>query len=789
MRDHPGQHHSPPWRRAGDAGADMAGTDTAMVGREEELARLAEALAGASTGTGELIWLLGPGGIGKSRLIEAALACARERGMAAMAAAAREFDRHRPFAVLLDCLDVERGERRRGTRSRAAGVARAQPQNADNQAPEQERRAQVRRLLAAYPEAVAQELPRVGELELGVGEALEALLEEQCARRPTLVALDDLQWADDASLLFIARLLGHLAELPLVLLCAARPLPHRQQLDRLLALSAERAGTRIELRPLAARDAEALAAAGLGAEPGEKLRALIGSCGGNPLFVSLLIETLRAEGMLAPGAGERIEAAGEALPASLDATVLACLSALGADALDVLRLASVLGGAFSVSDLAQLSGRGAASLWPALRDALRAGALAEDGEELRFAHDVVREALYRDMPASLRAAMHLEHGRALASRGGDPSLVAEHLLRGARRGDRDAVEWLERAAREVAPRGPASAAELLEAAVELSDPADPARGRLMTALGLNLVAAGRRDEGEAICRRALQEGSYPPGEGRLRLTLARSLTERGQLVEGLQEAARAAQSATVDPQDRARALCWAVAGPLLAHDLDAAAAAAARALEAGEQAGAPDAVALALVRLGHIAGFRGDFAGQLDHSERALAVAEREDSHEVHQASHAHLNHAFSLSDCDLPAEGVQSVADGRRAYQRLGMEEALRNSHHYAGYPLLLAGRWDEALAEAQTALALSREFNLGWTPDVLALQGLILVRRDELEQARALIDEAQAAVAAGAPEFRMRWVAWAQALLEEADGAREQAAQRLWCAFCEVGAAGVLG
>ncbi|MDW5598927.1 hypothetical protein VSS74_31500, partial [Conexibacter stalactiti] len=330
--------------------------------------------------------------------------------------------------------------------------------------------------------------------------------------------------------------------------------------------------------PLDAAAARALAARGAGGSPGANLRARVDACGGNPLFVTLLVEALAADDAIVLAADGRAEVADGALPASLATTVLGRLRALPAETVELLGLVSVLGSEFALADLASLTGRPAATLWPPLREALAAGLLVERGERLGFGHDVVREALYDDLPRSVRAGLHLEAGRALAAAGADALAVAEQLVRAERRGDAETIAWLERAAREAAARSAGVAAELLEAALELAGPADPARGRLDAELSLHLVAAGRRQEGELLLRRVLEERAYPPGEGALRLALARSLLDRGQVAEGLGEAAIAARSPSVAAGDRAEALAWATMGPLLAHDLDAAAAAAELAL-------------------------------------------------------------------------------------------------------------------------------------------------------------------------------------------------------------------
>ncbi|MDR9373151.1 hypothetical protein Q5424_28895, partial [Conexibacter sp. JD483] len=529
----------------------------------------------------------------------------------------------------------------------------------------------------------------------------------------------------------------------------------------------------------------ALAADRAGGAPGANLRARIAACGGNPLYVELLLTALA--GSIALDGRGGADVADGPLPASLAATVRDRLRPLGAETVELLGLASVLGGEFAVADLATVSGRPVTELWPPLREALAAGLLSERGERLAFGHDLVREALYDDLPRSVREGLHLDAGRALAAAGADAPTVAEQFLRGARRGDPEVVGWLERAARETAARSAGVAAELLEAALELTAPEAPARGRIEAELAVTLIAAGRRPEGEALARQSLARDGWPEAEGALRLALARSMVERGHFAEALGEAATAAASDGVRPRERAEALAWAAMGPLLGHDLDAAEVEIARALEAARNAGAAHVAALSLSRAGHVAGFRGDFLAQERLLGEAVAVAEADGSRESLHASHAHYNQGMALADVDRPLAGLAALAAGRRLCERLGMEETLRNSHHYAGYPLTCAGRWEEAIADLETAQTLSEEAQLTWTVDVLAARALLQVRRDELEPARAAIAAASAARAAGALEFRLGWTDWARALLAEADGDLPGATALLWSAWERATAAGI--
>jgi predicted ATPase len=118
-------------------------------------------------------------------------------------------------------------------------------------------------------------------------------------------------------------------------------------------------------------------------------------------------------------------------PASLRLAVLRRLGFLSEETLDVLRTASVLGSAFSAADLATVLGRPSGDLVPVLTDALQAGVVTGAGPRFAFRHDVVHEAIYQDLPAALRRALHVDAGKALAAAGAPARRVATHLALGA----------------------------------------------------------------------------------------------------------------------------------------------------------------------------------------------------------------------------------------------------------------------------------------------------------------------------------------------------------------------
>src|SRR5207302_9060751 len=129
-------------------------------------------------------------------------------------------------------------------------------------------------------------------------------------------------------------------------------------------------------------------------------------------------------------------------------------------------------------------------LLPSIQAALAAGILAEDGEDLAFQHDLVRQAVYAAMPASVRRALHMQVARRFLGSRRTLSAVG-HLLAGAQAGDANAVDGLRLAAGEMAAKEPSGAADLTTHAIELVGLADGRRPALVALAVNRLSVAGR----------------------------------------------------------------------------------------------------------------------------------------------------------------------------------------------------------------------------------------------------------------------------------------------------------
>jgi predicted ATPase len=167
------------------------------------------------------------------------------------------------------------------------------------------------------------------------------------------------------------------------------------------------------VRGLAEQAVTELVAEAVAAIPGPGLLAGISGAAGNPLFVTELLGALAQEGAIET-VGGRAEVAQVTLPPTLRLTILRRLSFLPEDTLQALRAASILGSSFTVTELSVTMARPALELSVVLADGIAGRVLEEDGAVIRFRHDLIRDAIYEDLPLSVRRGLHREAGQRLA---------------------------------------------------------------------------------------------------------------------------------------------------------------------------------------------------------------------------------------------------------------------------------------------------------------------------------------------------------------------------------------
>jgi DNA-binding CsgD family transcriptional regulator/tetratricopeptide (TPR) repeat protein len=421
-----------------------------MVGREHELEQLMSYLSAARSGEGGLVLLAGEAGVGKTRLVEAAVTAGQVTCLRGIAAE-RGSTPYAPIAAVL----------REHGRREPSGLSRDEP-------------------LVAHLGVLLPELgpvPAATDRETLVA-AIRFAFGTISVREPTVVFLDDLQWADAATLELLPSLAEAAGDWRLLLLGAYRSeeIPRGHPLRR-LRNDLRRAGRLEELavQPLDPASTARLAAGILDGEPGLALAAaLYDRTQGVPFFVEELAGALKVSGRLARGrAGlELADSSSVPIPETLRDAVRLRVEALSGDGRAALEAAAVVGVEVELELLAALGRDGG------LGEVLDCGLLAETEPGVAaFRHDLVREALYADTHWPRRRTLHRELGRLLEERGAEPFLTAGHYLAAGER-DRARPLLVEAARRSCEVHAYRDAAAAGRAALEIWPEGEDEAGRL-----------------------------------------------------------------------------------------------------------------------------------------------------------------------------------------------------------------------------------------------------------------------------------------------------------------------
>jgi DNA-binding CsgD family transcriptional regulator len=643
----------------------------ALVGRDSEMTLLTGLINQVARGRGSSVLIEGEPGIGKSALVRAAAAGAPEAGCEVFWGAGDELGQALPLLPLLDGLRV-REPSTNPRRNTIVGLLRGE--------------------LAA---------DRGTDVPAVLAEQLLALVAEQCAVRPTILVVDDLQWADQASIALWERLARSARQVPLLLIGIMRPVPQR---DDLLALRrAVGDAARLQLTGLARAEVADLVRALAGGKPDGNLMRLADGAAGNPLYVTELVAALaRSSSLIVTGAGTA-ELVNDAAPSSLSAVIADRLGFVAGPVRDVLRAAALLGTVFAVPDLAIVLGRGVADLVPAINEARAVGVLAESGNGLGFRHPLIRAALYDDMPAPVRAAWHRDAGRALAEAGAPTDRVARQMLRavGGPGGatepmDEWMLDWLARTADQLVSQAPGVAAELLARAVTDSPASSAQHGWLASRLADALYRTGEGAAAERVVNRALEHAAEPDLVVDLHWTLVQCQGQAGSSAESLAALDRALASPGISARHRARLLVLAARTHDNLGETEKASQVATSALAAAAEAGDNWAMSWALHVLTVVTAVQGRMTDALPLFDRALAETQSDPALSDLRLL-LQINKAVTLGSLDRYEEALAAAGQARRLADQIGTAIRLAQAHGALGQLRFETGRWDDALAEVQ--------------------------------------------------------------------------------------------
>ena len=711
----------------------------ALVGRHSEMALLNRLIRQVARGHGGSVLIEGEPGIGKSALVRAAVAEAPEAGCQVFWGAGDELGQALPLLPFLDALRV----REPATNPRRTTI--------------------VRLLRGEVSTDRGADVPAV------LAEQLLALVAEECAIRPTVLVIDDLQWADPASITLWGRLARSARGMPLLLVGMMRPVPQREDVLALRRVAGD--ADRLQLTGLSAAAVADLVAALAGGKPGGNLLRLADGAAGNPLYVTELVAALARGSSLTITEAGGAELAGGSVPGSLSAAIADRLGFAAGPVRDVLRAAALLGVDFAVHDLAIVLHRGATDLIPAVEEARAAGVLAESGASLGFRHPLIRAALYDEMPASVRSAWHRDAGRALAEAGAPTDRVARQMLRAVGGGGDGTVEpvdewmldWLARTADQLVGQAPGVAAELLSRAVASSPVGSAGHLWLASRLADALYRTGDTAAAEQVANRALEHAAEPDLLVDLHWTLAQCRLRAGESAESLATLDRALASAGISDRHRARLLALAARTHLNIGEVEKAGPVADSALAVASAAGDNWAMGWALHVLAVATALQGHVTDALPLSDRALAVTQS-DPALTDLRLLLQINKAVTLGNLDRYDEALALAGQARDLADQVGTAIRQAQAHCLLGQLLFDSGRWDEALAEVEVVQEDLK------APDAaccdLGIAALISLHRGETGTARRHL-------AAAAPHARrtghrlITTLALARSLDREQDGA----------------------
>jgi DNA-binding CsgD family transcriptional regulator len=353
-----------------------------VVGRAEEIARIGELIARAQTGAGGGgILILGPAGVGKTRLLAEAMKLGRDRVMHVGTATCLPLTTTLPFDPVLELL------RSLGQPTRAS--ARGTPRE-------------------LFGEVVGQ-------------------LESASLAGPLVLCVDDLQWSDAGSVDLVYHCLARLRDVPIAWVLGARSGARTTVLLRRL----EREGLveRIELEPLSATQTSTLAELVLGDVnvSAELAELLFERTRGNPF---LCVELLRAASgaIRQEASGDGVASVEAIVPASVRDSIEDRALRLSAPARAALLWGAVLPEPFGFDELVAVAGEGAIAALDELEEA--GFFVVESGQQWRFEHAIVRDAVYEGLPEHERVSRHRRVADAIV--GGPPERLAPQLVRGHR---------------------------------------------------------------------------------------------------------------------------------------------------------------------------------------------------------------------------------------------------------------------------------------------------------------------------------------------------------------------
>ena len=453
--------------------------DVDLRGREQELAVIRRRLSQVRAGTGCVVVVEGSAGLGKTRLLDECVSMAGQLSFRVGRGAA-EPGRPIELGALFDALF-------------------------EGDLPLADRRA-------------LNDVHASSEFLFWLLQDMQSLIEEAALKNPVLICLDDLHWGGNSLSFAIRQLPLRLSSFPVAWVMAYRPSQGLHQMQQAKAELIESGAELIRLRPLNREAVAQVATDVLGVDADEELLQKADRVQGNPFLLVEFFRGLLDDHLVSFDSG-RATLVEDRLPRRVSDSMRGRLARTSPLSERAATFASGLGRRFSIHDLAAMTEISVTELIDPVNELVQADIFADDGGQLAFRHDILREAVRGSLLPPVRRAVDRQAAEVLLARGALPVEVATQLVESAERGDGIAIETALKATQALGASDPAAAAELAAKALDLTPLRHALRGPLVAQRVVSLFAAGLAEEGKRFADSALRQAMPAEEEARVRLSV------------------------------------------------------------------------------------------------------------------------------------------------------------------------------------------------------------------------------------------------------------------------------
>jgi DNA-binding CsgD family transcriptional regulator len=451
-----------------------------LRGREPELALIRRRLNQVRAGTGGVVVVEGSAGLGKTRLLDECVSMAGELSFQVGRGAA-EPGRVIELGALFDALF-------------------------EGDLPLADRRA-------------LNDVHGSSEFLFWLLQDVQSLIEAGALKNPVLICLDDLHWGGSSLSVAMRQLPSRLSSLPVAWVMAFRPGQGPHQMQHAKAELIESGAELIRLAPLNREAVAQVAADVLGAEADAELLQKADRVQGNPFLLVEFFRGLQDDHLVSLDSG-RARLVEDRLPRRVSDSMRGRLARMSPASERAATFASGLGRRFSIHDLAAMTGTSLTELIDPVNELVQADIFADDGGQLAFRHDIIREAVRGSLLSPVRRAIDRQAADVLLAHGALPAEVATQLVESAEPGDDVAIETALEATQVLSASDPAVAAELAAKALDLTPLRHALRGPLVAQRVVSLFTAGLAEEGKRFADSALREAMPTEEEARVRASVA-----------------------------------------------------------------------------------------------------------------------------------------------------------------------------------------------------------------------------------------------------------------------------